>query len=84
MILIQKQTNDTDKAGAFLNLYRVIGENTYGVPDTDTGRPTERVEMWIAKRWLIASRESWPTISRAEMDAEVAEFLSSHKDWWDR
>lgn len=84
MILIPKQTNDTDKAGAFLNLYRVIGENTYGVPDTDTGRPTEQVEMWIAKRWLIALRESWPTISRAEMDAEVAEFLSSHKDWWDR
>lgn len=83
MILIPKQTNDTDKAGAFLNLYRVIGENTYGVPDTDTGRPTEQAEMAIAKRWLIASRESWPTISRAEMDAEVAEFLLSHKDLWD-
>ena len=67
-----------------MNLYRVIGENTYGVPDTDTGRPTEQVEMWIAKRCLIASRENWQTISRAEMDAEVAEFLSSHKDWWDR
>jgi hypothetical protein len=84
MILIPKQTNDTDKAGAFLNLYRVIGENTYGVQDTDTGRPTEQAEMVIAKRWLIASRESWPTISRAEMDAEVAKFLLSHKDWWDR
>ena len=84
MILIPKQTNDTEKAGAFLNLYRVIGENTYGVPETDTGRPTEQVDMWIAKRWLMSLRESWPTISRAEMDAEVAKFLSSHKDWLER
>ena len=59
-----------------MNLYRVIGENTYGVPDTDTGRQTEQVEMWIAKHWLISSRESWPTISKAEMDAEIRKFLA--------
>lgn len=63
--------------GAFCNLYRVIGDNTYGVPDTDTCSREEHTEWWLAKLILknYYKRTAHPTISISEMIAEADRFI---------
>ena len=50
------------------NLYRVIGDKTYGVPDTDTCSREERIEWLLAKLILknYYKRTAHPTISISE------------------
>lgn len=63
--------------GAFGNLYRVIGDNTNGVPATDSCSIEERLEMRLAKLILhnYYRRTAPETISIAQMIQEANEFL---------
>ena len=61
-----------DQCGAFYNLYRVIGDNSYGVPATDLASPYEQMEMLIARvRCNVCTRSNREYISIQEMIQEA-------------
>lgn len=73
--------------GAFYNLYTVIGDRTYGVPETDTIHPRAIREEWLRAKLILSNyykRTAPETISIAEMCAEVDEFLRKEFRIWQK
>lgn len=61
-----------DQCGAFQNLYRVIGDNSYGVPATDLASPYEQMEMLVARvRCNVCTRSDRECVSIQEMIQEA-------------
>ncbi len=61
-----------EQCGAFYNLYRVIGDNSYGVPATDLASPYEQIEMLVARvRCNVCMRSDRYYISIQEMIQEA-------------